>query len=206
MAKQTKQEIAAARAVASDRGAESNFPASVGEVVSIYTTMRAWRGPLVGQTAEFFLLASPTIVWTSDSSNVNQNHSRYFVTGKEPQGHSEEPSGARIVCINKSDWVHATPHGVMADLSGLKLDGLVTQDGLPAIGSWVHASTVTHEFCGKVAELGDEHVKLVEASMVNNIDTGVFREVLAGTRMGTDHVKVAPVHIAIHACTAWVVR
>lgn len=204
MAKKEKKDVSAARAVVADQRGTSGAPAQLGELVSIYTSTRAWRGIFLGQTEEMFLLHAPTIVWTADEQNVNHNKSKYFTKGR-PTGRTEEPSGARLVAVTIAGTVYAHAHEVMEDLP--VTPDIVTPDGLPRVGQFVHVSTVTHELRGVVATVGDDYIQLVDAEMVNDIPTGSFADVLAEKRQGDDHVQlVGRTTIMLHMCTALTIR
>ena len=192
------------RSVFTDADGEMGHPAKLGELISIYTATRAWRGHLLGVSKEHFILGPSQIVWTADASNVNGNKSAYFVHGSVPKGVTEEESGASFVMVSKGGTCYSVAHGgKLIDLPTLK--DFDAMKGGPVIGATVHVCTVSHEFHGKVAAWGYEFIRLTEAAMVNDCENN-FAKVLAEAEKGQDHVLIADVDIRLSAVTAIAVR
>lgn len=205
--KKTKaQQQIEARAVLADRSLELGHLGQHGELVSLYTATRAWRGGLIARTGEVAVLAAPNLVWTADAEGVNGKASKYFVRGKAPRGLQEEPSGARVVVVPISGLVYACAHGVEGPAGEPNPPIDLNLHGWPKVGSTCHYCTVTHEFRGHLRALEPgEWLELEDddqQAMVNEISDGNFAAVLGGTARGEDHVQTRGIRIALHALTA----
>jgi len=184
---------------------DANFPGAVGNVITLYTVSRAVRGALVGQTPEWLMIESPTIVWSADKHDTNHKASNYFVTGRVPKGDQEEDSGARLVLVAKGAAVHGCDHKVRGKTKGAKLPDL-GPGGYPVVGAFVFACTVTHEMMGRVAFLGNEGFTVKDAAMINEINTGSFADVLHERAEGEDHYSVDPMFMYWHSLSMVFIR